>query len=441
MAYTKTTWVDRVVQFANRFTKSNETSTSVDLVANPGTVTTAGTPLSAANLNKIETGIFDAFTQMNTAGIGTSAPAAADLNTIPINSASGFYTANSTTLNKPAAVDGSVIHIARDSRPSQIFFDHVNNDIYYRGYTSSGWQAWVSVLTSAGNQVVNGSVTGTYLNAIGTGDINLDATDGSNAAITYKLNGVTRAQLYHSTSTGKFVLQVQNPDGTTNAAINFGYLDGVTPGALMQFPTNLQYLSAGGFKAGADWNNSDQLGIGNMFFADVNGADEGMMFPKTGTAQDSTDLTGYTCFRVDGAGAGWIGSDEIYTTGNLDSRFFTPFATTTPVTASSATPTLVAESRFTPTEFRNLGGRKVYFEAVIKAPVGGSVGAALYEFTGPVIAGTQVTTGTQAYQHVRTGDISSILSANPSGAWLVGVYLAGGTGTASIVSARLIVKN
>ncbi|MBD0381278.1 hypothetical protein [Paenibacillus sedimenti] len=60
MAYTRTNWVDRLVQFANRFLKSNETSTSVTLTADPGTVTQAGTPLSAANFNKMEQGIYDA---------------------------------------------------------------------------------------------------------------------------------------------------------------------------------------------------------------------------------------------------------------------------------------------------------------------------------------------------------------------------------------------
>jgi hypothetical protein len=57
MPYVKTTWVDRLVQFPGRFTKSNETSGSVTLAADPGTVTAAGTALSATNLNKMEDGI------------------------------------------------------------------------------------------------------------------------------------------------------------------------------------------------------------------------------------------------------------------------------------------------------------------------------------------------------------------------------------------------
>jgi|GEM_PF-1500306 len=60
MAYTKTNWIDRAVQYPNRYTKSNETATAVTLTASPGTVTQAGTPLSATNFNKIEQGIYDA---------------------------------------------------------------------------------------------------------------------------------------------------------------------------------------------------------------------------------------------------------------------------------------------------------------------------------------------------------------------------------------------
>lgn len=78
MPYTKTNWVDRLVEFANRFTKSNETATSVTLTADPGVVTEAGTPLSAANLNKIEQGIADAHTTAE-AALPASAYTAADV--------------------------------------------------------------------------------------------------------------------------------------------------------------------------------------------------------------------------------------------------------------------------------------------------------------------------------------------------------------------------
>lgn len=60
MAYSKTTWLDRAVEFVNRYTKSGETSTEVTLVQSPGTITQAGTPLNATNLNKLEQGVADA---------------------------------------------------------------------------------------------------------------------------------------------------------------------------------------------------------------------------------------------------------------------------------------------------------------------------------------------------------------------------------------------
>jgi hypothetical protein len=62
MAYTKTTWLDRVVQYPNRYAKSGETSTQVTLTGDFGTVTQSGTAVNASNLNKIETGVSDSHT-------------------------------------------------------------------------------------------------------------------------------------------------------------------------------------------------------------------------------------------------------------------------------------------------------------------------------------------------------------------------------------------
>ena len=57
--YTKTNWVARVGTALNRFLKTNETSTEVELTNDPTGVTTAGTPFTVANMNKIEQGIYD----------------------------------------------------------------------------------------------------------------------------------------------------------------------------------------------------------------------------------------------------------------------------------------------------------------------------------------------------------------------------------------------
>ena len=55
--YSKTTWVARVGTALNRFLKSNETDNSVELTNDPTGVSTAGTPFTVANMNKIEEGI------------------------------------------------------------------------------------------------------------------------------------------------------------------------------------------------------------------------------------------------------------------------------------------------------------------------------------------------------------------------------------------------
>jgi hypothetical protein len=54
MAYTKTNWVDRSVQYPNRFTQAVNGSL-VTLNPSPGTVTQAGTPITATALNNLET--------------------------------------------------------------------------------------------------------------------------------------------------------------------------------------------------------------------------------------------------------------------------------------------------------------------------------------------------------------------------------------------------
>ncbi|MHC1623292.1 MAG: hypothetical protein ACXQTR_01725 [Candidatus Methanospirareceae archaeon] len=50
----------RVGTALNRFLKSNESTESVELTADPAGVSTNGTPFTATNMNKIEQGIYDA---------------------------------------------------------------------------------------------------------------------------------------------------------------------------------------------------------------------------------------------------------------------------------------------------------------------------------------------------------------------------------------------
>lgn len=56
MAYVKTNWADRSVQYPQRFTRTSD-GTYDTLVPAPGTITQAGTPITAVALNNIESGI------------------------------------------------------------------------------------------------------------------------------------------------------------------------------------------------------------------------------------------------------------------------------------------------------------------------------------------------------------------------------------------------
>ena len=67
--YTKTNWLARVGTALNRFLKTNETSTEVELTNDPTGVTTAGTPFTVANMNKIEQGIYDAHVGLDNNGL------------------------------------------------------------------------------------------------------------------------------------------------------------------------------------------------------------------------------------------------------------------------------------------------------------------------------------------------------------------------------------
>lgn len=71
MAYNQTTWYDRDSEYPNRRTLVNvndETDVKTyDISRAEGTVTTQGTPLTAANMNDLESRIASAFTSLNPA--------------------------------------------------------------------------------------------------------------------------------------------------------------------------------------------------------------------------------------------------------------------------------------------------------------------------------------------------------------------------------------
>lgn len=55
MPYTKTSWADRNVEYPQRYDMTTNADGTVTLTPHPGTVTDTGTPLSATNMNHLET--------------------------------------------------------------------------------------------------------------------------------------------------------------------------------------------------------------------------------------------------------------------------------------------------------------------------------------------------------------------------------------------------
>jgi hypothetical protein len=72
MTYIKTTWTDRQIQYPGRFTRTSD-GTYDTLAPAPGTITQAGTPLTAAALNKLETQYDQAVTDIGIITSGSNA--------------------------------------------------------------------------------------------------------------------------------------------------------------------------------------------------------------------------------------------------------------------------------------------------------------------------------------------------------------------------------
>lgn len=66
--YTRINFKNRVVQRPRTYTKTENQDGSATLTPSPGTVEEAGTPLSAANMNKLDKGVYDCAEELNAQG-------------------------------------------------------------------------------------------------------------------------------------------------------------------------------------------------------------------------------------------------------------------------------------------------------------------------------------------------------------------------------------
>lgn len=140
------------VDNAKQATKA-EFDAHVNNKSNPHGVTPAqiGAETPAGAQTKANTAEQNAINWAKSFGLGVNVPLASDLNSLPINRDTGFYMTGDTKNTPPGVnANGSVIHIARDSRPSQIFISYGTGRMYHRGYTAEGWQQWYEIWTSSG---------------------------------------------------------------------------------------------------------------------------------------------------------------------------------------------------------------------------------------------------------------------------------------------------
>lgn len=143
MPYTKTVWTAEEGTLLNRFTKSNETTTSVELVRNPDSITVAGTPFNVSNMNNIEDAMELLYSCIE--------PSATDVQILKPMTITGT---NGTLLSVGA--DSDIIVNLGKLKIDNRFSDHV----VLSHYDLTGATQYGLVLKYDGN---------TYLNASGTG--------------------------------------------------------------------------------------------------------------------------------------------------------------------------------------------------------------------------------------------------------------------------------
>lgn len=66
MTYTPTNWIDRSVQYPSKFSMVTNPDGTITLTPAPGTITNAGTPITATALNNLETQYSQAVTDIET---------------------------------------------------------------------------------------------------------------------------------------------------------------------------------------------------------------------------------------------------------------------------------------------------------------------------------------------------------------------------------------
>jgi hypothetical protein len=156
--YVPITWKDRAVEKPRTYTIQDNGDGTVTLIPVPGTVYEGGTPVNAGNMNHIEQGIAAALPKASNGYPGAVADGT-DADTYPWKV--GWYQVGPHTVNMPLTGSYWFVQCLEDGAGSTVlvaYRSNTKNDYYVRMKIGT-WGNWNQLITSAGEQTINGSLT------------------------------------------------------------------------------------------------------------------------------------------------------------------------------------------------------------------------------------------------------------------------------------------
>lgn len=226
MPYSPTTWQDRVVQYPQRYGKTGETSTEVTLTASPGTVTQAGTPINATNMNKIEAGIAAALPRDGSAAMTGQLQVIGGSASVPgiswSNTQTGFYfPGNSHVVLVSAGVDA--LYVDNNRRVGiGVYPTLAQLSVKYRS-SDSGQQNLLSLYNSVNSPFMITTLNNTSIEPgwlIQTSMNSKIVIQSSEYQTTFETNGAILAGV-----NGSQTIPVLSRTGDTNTGIYFAAAD------------------------------------------------------------------------------------------------------------------------------------------------------------------------------------------------------------------------